>query len=74
MTWIILDLSITYCLYDMRKAVVNSIFLEYTQMLSNTEDWFQPKLPTETALATITDAIYDNMDRKKIVIFTLYDL
>ena len=60
----------------LEKTVSNQLtyYLESNQLLSNTQHGFRPRLSTETALATITDDIYDNMDNRKITLLTLCDL
>ena len=42
--------------------------------LSSTQHGFRPKLSTETALSTITNKIYDNIDKRQISLLTLCDL
>ncbi len=42
--------------------------------MSNSQHGFRPKLSTETALATVTDKLYENMDNKKVSLLTLCDL
>ena len=49
-------------------------YLESNQLLSNSQHGFRPKLSTETALSTITNTIYDNMDNRKVSLLTLCDL
>lgn len=51
-----------------------SYYLESNKLLSNCQHGFRCRLSTETALTTITDKIYDNMDNKKISLLTLCDL
>ena len=60
----------------LEKVVANQLiqYLEYNQLLSNSQHGFRPKLSTETALTIITDNIYINMDQKKITILTLSSL
>ncbi len=49
-------------------------FLEGNKLLSNSQHGFRPRLSTETALTTVTDAIYDAMDNGKISLLSLCDL
>ena len=49
-------------------------YLESNNLLSNSQHGFRPRLSTETALSTITDTIYNNMDNRKISLLTLCDL
>ena len=49
-------------------------YLESNNLLSTSQHGFRPKLSTETALSTITDTLYDNMDNRKISLLTLCDL
>ena len=58
------------------KIVSNQLtsFLETNKLLSNTQHGFRPKLSTTTALTSITDKIYHNMDNKQISLLTLCDL
>ena len=60
----------------LEKIVFNQLlsFLEDNNYLSNCQHGFRPKLSTETALTIITDAIYTNIDNKKISLLTLCDL
>ena len=60
----------------LEKIVSNQLinYLESNQLLSNTQHGFQPRFSTETAMATITDDFYDNMDNRKISLLTLCDL
>ena len=51
-----------------------SNYLESSKLLSNCQHGFRCRLSTETALTTITDKIYENMDNKKISLLTLCDL
>ena len=54
------------------KQLLN--FLENNHCLSKCQHGFRPNLSTETALTVVTDAIYNNMDNKKISLLTLCDL
>ncbi len=49
-------------------------FLERNKLISNSQHGFRPRLSTETALTTVTDAIYDAMDNRKIYLLSLCDL
>ena len=49
-------------------------YLETNKLLSKTQHGFRSKLSTETALTTITDKLYANMDSKKVSLLTLCDL
>lgn len=51
-----------------------SCYLESNNLLSKSQHGFRPKLSTETALTTLTDRLYENMDNKKISLLTLCDL
>ncbi len=42
--------------------------------MSNTQHGFLPHLSTSTALTTLTDKLYDDMDNKHISLLTLCDL
>ena len=58
------------------KIVSNQLldFLLKNNLLSNSQHGFRPNLSTESALLKITDAIYRNMDSKRISLLTLCDL
>ena len=49
-------------------------YLETKKLFSNSQHGFRCKLSTETALTTITDQLYTNMDNKKVSLLTLCDL
>lgn len=51
-----------------------SNYLEENHLLSNTQHGFRARLSTETALTTLTNLLYDNIDNKKISLITLCDL
>lgn len=51
-----------------------STFLETNNHLSNTQYGFRQKLSTETALTTLTNKLYNNMEVRKISLLTLCDL
>ncbi len=51
-----------------------SAFLESKRILSKTQHGFRPQLSTETALITLTNKLYSNMDNKKQSLVTLLDL
>ncbi len=50
-----------------------SYYLETIKLLCNSQHGFRPKLSTETALTTITDKYYDNIDNKNISMLILFD-
>ncbi|MEL6989478.1 MAG: reverse transcriptase family protein, partial [Bacteroidota bacterium] len=54
------------------KQLVN--YLESNQILSNHQHGFRSKLSTETALLTVTEKIYRNIDEKKLSLLLLLDL
>ncbi len=60
----------------LEKIVVQqlSAFLESNQILSKTQHGFIPQLSTETALITLTNKLYSNMDNKKLSLVTLLGL
>ncbi len=60
----------------LEKIVANQRlhFLETKKLLSKCQHGFRSRLSTETNLTVITDAIYNNMDHKKISLLTLCDL
>ncbi len=60
----------------LEKIVANQLIncLETNHILSDNQHGFRPILSTATALSTIYDAIYNNMDNKKIALLTLCDL
>ena len=49
-------------------------YLESQQLLSNTQHGFRRSLSTETALQTLTNKLFDNIDKHKISLITLCDL
>ena len=49
-------------------------YLEENHLLSNTQHGFRARLSTETALTTLSNLLYDNIDNKKISLITLCDL
>ncbi len=51
-----------------------SAFLESKRTLSRTQHGFRPQLSAETALITLTNKLYSNMDNKKLSLVTLQDL
>ena len=59
-----------------KKVVAHQLttYLEANKLLSNSQYGFRPKLSTESALTTVTNKIYTNMDNKKISLITLCDL
>ena len=60
----------------LEKIVANQLiaFLEQYKILSSSQHGFRQKLSTETALLTVTDRLYRNIDRKKISLLLLLDL
>ena len=60
----------------LEKIIANqlSAYLESNNLISNSQHGFRPKLSTQTALSTISDKIFDNMDKKKISLLLLLDL
>ena len=58
------------------KVVANQLmeYLETNNLLSKTQHGFRRGLSTETALTTVMNKIYDNMDHNKITLLTLCDL
>lgn len=49
-------------------------FLETNNLLSISQHGFRSRLSTETALLTVTNAIYENMDKQNISLLALCDL
>ena len=49
-------------------------FLHAKQILSNSQHGFRPKLSTETALTTVANKLYTNIENKKLSLITLLDL
>lgn len=60
----------------LEKIIANqlTLFLENNHLLTDNQHGFRPKLSTTTALTTINNIIYQNMDDKKITLLTLCDL
>ena len=60
----------------LEKIIAKQLFcyLDSNSLLSKTQHGFRPRLSIETALSTICDAIYENMDNKRISLLTLCDL
>ncbi len=60
----------------LEKVVTSQLmpFLESSHLPSDTQHEFRPRLSTQTALTTITNKIFSNMDSKKITMLTLCDL
>lgn len=48
--------------------------LESNHLLSNTQHGFRPKLSTESALLTLSNSLFDTIDRRNISLITLCDL
>ncbi len=76
--WAILDQSHVYQFYQkfLKKILSKQLtqFLEINKLISNSQHGFRPRLSTETALTTVTDAIYDALDNRKISLLSLCDL
>ena len=49
-------------------------FLESNKVLSTSQHGFRPRLSTETALTTVSNKLYSNIDKKKLSLVTLLDL
>ena len=60
----------------LEKIIANQLFdyLESFHLLANEQHGFRPNLSTETALLTVTDKIYENIENKKISLLLLLDL
>ena len=60
----------------LEKIVANQLiaFLENNNLISKSQHGFRPHLSTETALLTITNKIYENIELKKISLLLLLDL
>ena len=60
----------------LEKVVATQLMehLENNQLISNTQHGFRKHLSTETALLQLTNAIYKNIDNKKISLLMLFDL
>ena len=60
----------------LEKIVANQLiaFLENNKLLANNQHGFRPHLSTETALLTITNKIYENIEDRKISLLLLLDL
>ena len=60
----------------LEKIVANQlmVFLENNNLLAKNQHGFRPHLSTETALLTITNKIYENIELKKISLLLLLDL
>ena len=60
----------------LEKIVANQLisFLETNKLLVNNQHGFRPNLSTETALLTVTNKIYENIENKKISLLLLLDL
>ena len=60
----------------LEKIVANQLisFLETHNLLSKNQHGFRPQLSTETALLTVTNKIYENIEEKKISLLLLLDL
>ncbi len=60
----------------LEKIISNQLlnFLETNTAFSNCQHGFRPRLSTESALTIKTDAIFKNMDDRKISLLTLCDL
>ncbi len=49
-------------------------YLEENNLLKNTQHGFRSRLSTETALLTLSNTLYKNIDNKKLSLITLLDL
>ena len=49
-------------------------YLESNKMLTNAQHGFRQNLSTETALLTVTNSLYENIEKKKISLLILLDL
>ena len=49
-------------------------YLEASKLSINNQHGFKPRLSIETAFTIITDAIYSNMDQRKISLLTICEL
>ena len=60
----------------LEKIVANQLmfFLENNNLISKNQHGFRARLSTETALLTITNKIYENIEQKKISLLLLLDL
>ena len=60
----------------LEKVIANQLidFLESNKLLVENQHGFRPNLSTETALLTVTNKIYENIDNKKISLLLLLDL
>ncbi|MEL6988474.1 MAG: reverse transcriptase family protein [Bacteroidota bacterium] len=60
----------------LEKVIANQLtdFLESNRLLANNQHGFRPCLSTETALLTITNKIYENIENKKVSLLLLLDL
>ena len=58
------------------KIIANQLidFLESNKLLAENQHGFRPNLSTETALLTVTNKIYENIENKKISLLLLLDL
>ena len=60
----------------LEKIVANQLtdFLENNKLLAENQHGFRPNLSTETALLTVTNKIYENIENRKISLLLLLDL
>ncbi len=60
----------------LEKIVANQLlhYLKSKKLITNSQHGFRPKISTETALTVITDKIYNNLDKKSILLLTLCHL
>ena len=60
----------------LEKVIANQLtdFLESNKLLAENQHGFRPNLSTETALLTVTNKIYENIENKKISLLLLLDL
>ena len=73
---IALYLYYRFCQKILEKIVTSQLtnYLESNNLLSNTQHGFRSSLSTQTALLTLTNKLYENIDTKKISLVTLCDL
>ncbi len=60
----------------LEKVVASQLteYLETNNLLSTTQHGFRSSLSTDTALLTLSNTLYTNMDRKKVSLITVCDL
>ncbi len=69
-------MSLLYAVSKILEVVASQLsrHLEGNHLLSYTQHGFRPRLSTETALMTLSNKLYENIDNKKISLITLCDL